>query len=138
MVNFAHVFSLAGKVVGPTDHKTNQLEVCSDLLNVSWTSRWEEPEVIARRSEIQKSRHVKDPSFHETALRNLEKGRLTEWKEEQILEAIRKFHDRGGRAPRYDELRQVNGLPDYKTIWRKFGSSRTAIAKALGKRAKRD
>lgn len=117
--------------MGPTDHKTNQFEVCSDLLNVSWTSRWEQPEVIARRSEIQRTRHAEDPFFHETALRNLEKGRLTEWKEEQILEAIRDFHRRMGRAPRYNELRQVNGLPDYKTIWRKFGSSRSAIAKAL-------
>lgn len=75
--------------------------------------------------------HAEDPSFHETALRNLEKGRLTEWKEEQILEAIRNFYDRMGRAPRYEELRQSKGLPDYKTIWRKFGSSRSAIAKAL-------
>ncbi len=80
----------------------------------------------------QRSRHAEDPVFHETALRNLEKGRLTEWKEELILEAIRSFYHRTGRTPRYDELRQANGLPDYKTIWRKFGSSRTAISLALG------
>jgi hypothetical protein len=113
------------------DHKTNHFEVSSDVLNVSWTSRWGEPGVIARRSEIQRNRHAEDPFFHEVALRNLAKGRLTEWKEERILEAIRDFYARMGRAPRYDELRPVNGLPDYKTIWRKFGSSRSAIAKAL-------
>lgn len=116
--------------MGPTDHKTNQFEVCSDLLDVSWTSRWEEPEVIARRSAIQRSRHAEDAFFHETALRNLEKGRLNEWKEERILEAIRSFYDRMGRAPRYG-AKQANDLPDYKTIWRKFGSSRIAISKAL-------
>jgi hypothetical protein len=118
------------KRVGPTDHKTNRMEVCSDLVAVSWTNRLFNPEASAKRSEIQRIRHTEDPVFHELALSNLKKGRLTEWKKEQILQAIRDFQAQNGRPPRYEELRASNGLPDYKTIWRKFGSSRDAIEAA--------
>lgn len=116
--------------MGATDHKANRMEISSDLLEVSWTNRRFEPDDSTRRSEIQRIRHSEDPVFHEKALRNLEAGRLTEWKEEQILDAIRDFQTRHGRPPRYEELRAANGLPDYKTIWRKFGSSRDAIQAA--------
>lgn len=113
------------------------MEINSDLLEVSWTNRWFGPEASARRSQIQRIRHSEDSAFHEKALGNLEKGRLNEWKEEQILEAIRCFKTSHGRPPRYEELRAANGLPDYKTIWRKFGSSRTAIVQAIGQDTER-
>jgi hypothetical protein len=96
----------------------------------SWTSRWDDPEASARRAEIQRIRHAEDPAFHDKALSNLKKGRLNEWKKEQILQAIRDFEALNGRSPRYEELRASSGLPDYKTIWRKFGSSRDAIKAA--------
>lgn len=118
-------------VVGPTDHKTNRLELSAEEVNVSWSDIRTSAGYHAAQSERQRIRHAGDPAFHETPLRNLEKGRTNAWTKRGILEAIRAFSDRVGRSPSYAELRSANGLPDYKTIWRKFGSSRIAIEQAI-------
>lgn len=84
------------------------------------------------RGEIQRLRHSEDSVFHEKALRNLEKGRLTEWKNEQILEAIRNFQAAHGRPPRYKELRTEKWAPrlqnDLEEVW--FQSRRHQVCQA--------
>lgn len=116
-----------------TVHNANHPEISSDLLKVEWSDLRGDPEGADQRSEIQRRRHAEEPRFHEAALRGLEQGRAVQaWSEEQILQAIRDFHTRVGRPPAYEEFRKKYGLPDYKTVWRKFGSSRVAVAMALG------
>lgn len=114
----------------------NHIEMASDLVKVDWSDLRSDPDRADQRSEIQRRRHATDPKSHEAALRALERGRQTQaWSREQILEAIRAFHARVGRPPAYGDFRKQYGLPDYKTVWRRFRSSKVAVAIALGQEA---
>lgn len=115
-----------------THHNANQLEIGSDLVKVSWTNRFHEPEASARRSEVQRRRHQADHEFHTASLKTLKRSREARyWSEEGILRAIRDFHSKEGRPPSYSDFRRTSGLPDYATLWRRFGSIRVAISRAL-------
>jgi hypothetical protein len=117
-----------------TDINANHIEVSSDLVRVTWRDLRGAPEGAPHRSEVQRRRHAEQPDFHKAALEALERGRqINAWAEEQILHAIRGFHVRFGRPPAYEEFRKCNGLPDYKTVWRRSGSSEIAVSLALGK-----
>lgn len=116
-----------------TGINANHVDIPPDLLKVDWSDLRGDPDRADKRSEIQHRRHVKDAHFHEAALEALERGRAVHaWSEEQILQAIREFHAREGRPPSYYDFRKKCGLPDYKTVWRRFGSSKVAVALALG------
>lgn len=114
-----------------THHNANHLEIGSDLVKVSWTNRFHEPEASARRSELQRRRHQEDSGFHKASLRILKRsGEARYWSEERILTAIRDFHAEEGRPPSYSDFR-TDRLPDYATLWRRFGSIGIAISRAL-------
>lgn len=116
-----------------TDINANHVEIASDLVKVDWSDLRGDPDRADQRSEVQRRRHAEQPEFHEAALRGLERGRqAASWTEEQILLAIRGFQAKFGRPPAYEEFNKDNGLPDYKTVWRKFGSSKVALTLALG------
>ena len=122
-----------------THHNANQLDLGSDQVKVAWTSRFYEPQASARRSEIQKRRHEKDPEFHKASLDILRQSREARfWSEERILEAIRDFHSKTGRPPSNYEFRKTKELPDYATLWRRFGSIGVAISRALGDRIEQE
>ncbi|MGH2697882.1 MAG: hypothetical protein ACRDJL_01610 [Actinomycetota bacterium] len=44
-----------------------------------------------------------------------------------MLKAIAGFERRHGRWPNQKDFRSENDLPGYATVWRRFGSVRTAI-----------
>lgn len=120
------------RVVERTHHNANHLVLGSDQLKVDWTNRWDDPEVAARRSEIQRLRHVDDPKFHEASLEILKRSREARfWSEERILEAIRNFRAKVGRPPSYYDFRKTKELTDYATLWKRFGSIKVAISRAF-------
>lgn len=111
-----------------TDINANHVEIASELVEIEWSDLRGDPDRADQRSEIQRRRHAENPHFHDSALGALERGRkVRAWSEEQILQAIREFHARVGRPPAYEEFRKKCGLPDYKTVWRRFGSSKVAV-----------
>lgn len=115
-----------------THHNANHLDLGFDQVEVVWTKRFHESEASARRSEIQKLRHANNPEFHKTSLEILKRSREARfWSEERILEAIRDFHSRAGRPPSYYDFRRTMELPDYSTLWKRFGSMGVAISRAL-------
>lgn len=119
--------------MGLTHHNANHLDLGSDQVEVAWTNRFYEPEASARRSEIQKLRHAKDPEFHRASLEILKRSREARfWSEERILQAIRDFHSKTGQPPSYYDFRKTKELPDYATLWKRFGSLGVAISRALG------
>lgn len=116
-----------------THHNANQLDIGSDLVKVSWTNRSQEPLASARRSEVQRRRHEEDTEFHEASLEILERSREARfWSEERILEAIRDFLSEKGYSPSYQDFQTTKELPNYATLWRRFGSIKVAISRALG------
>lgn len=89
------------------------------------------PSDAEARSALQKMRHL-DPSFHEAAIKGLEKGRETRaWSDSEILEAIRDFVRREGRTPEQHEFRGELGLPGYGTVWRRLGPVAEAVEQAV-------
>lgn len=115
-----------------THHNANQLDMGSDLVKVSWTNRFHETEASARRSEVQRQRHKEDLEFHTASLKTLKRSREARyWSEERILGAIRDFHSKEGRPPSYYDFRGTSALPDYATLWRRFGTLNVAISRAL-------
>ncbi|MGH2529408.1 MAG: homing endonuclease associated repeat-containing protein [Actinomycetota bacterium] len=96
-------------------------------------NRFYKPETSARRSEIQRLRHANDPEFRKASLEILKRSREARfWSDERIIGAIRDFHAQEGRPPSYHDFRRTKELPDYATLWKRFGSIRVAISRALG------
>lgn len=46
-----------------TSHNVNHLDLCFDQVEVSWTNRFSDPDVAARRSEVLTRRHQRDVGF---------------------------------------------------------------------------
>jgi hypothetical protein len=75
-----------------------------------------------------------DATYRESSVRGLAKANeARSWSDEAILEAIRAFSRQQGRVPKQAEFRSGNGLPGYGTVWRRFGSTKVAVAFALDK-----
>lgn len=137
MTSFTNVFLQVRVRVERTHHNANHLDLGSDQVEIASTTRFHEPEVAARRSEIQRLRHANDPEFHEASLKILKRSREARfWSEERILEAIRDFHAKTGRAPSYYDFRKTKELPDYATLWKRFGALGVAISSAFDHPAK--
>lgn len=118
-------------MVGPSGRKTNHLKLGSELLKAEWDNASSDPARAEERSDRQRRRHL-DPDYHKAALSGLDRGRKANmWSDEEILAAIRNFYKQLGRTPSYYELRRENGLPDYSTIRRRFGSSKIAVRLAI-------
>lgn len=118
-----------------THHNANQLEIGSELVKVSWSNQFHDPQASARRSEVQRQRHQEDLEFHTTSLKTLKRSREDRyWSEERILRAIRDFHSKEGRPPSYYDFGNTEDLPDYTTLWRRLGSLQVAISRALATR----
>jgi hypothetical protein len=84
-----------------------------------------------RRSELQK-RRLREPAYREASLRGLAKAtEACSWSDEAIVEAIRSFYRKQGRLPKQADFRSAKGLPGYGTVWRRFGSTKEAVAFAL-------
>lgn len=111
----------------------NHVDLGSDQVEIVWTNRFHESEASARRSEIQRLRHANDPEFHKTSVQILKRSRESRyWSEERILKAIRDFRSKTGWPPSYYDFRKTKELPDYATLWKRFGSLKVAISRALG------
>lgn len=132
MVDAAAKGSNKERLVEQTHHNANHLDLRSDQVEVAWSNRFYEPVVSAQRSGNQKKRHAKDPAFHKASLEILKQSREARfWSEDRILEALRDFHARTGRAPSYYDFRKTKELPDYTTLWKRFGSLGVAISRAF-------
>jgi HNH endonuclease len=90
-----------------------------------------DPTTARDRSSLQKRRHL-DPAFHQAALNGLKRGRESRmWSESEMLQAIRDFVRKEGRAPQQHEFRRDLGMPGYGTVWRRLGPVTDVISRAL-------
>lgn len=53
------------------------------------------------------------------------------WSESDILQAVRDFVQREGRAPQQHEFRSHLGMPGYGTVWRRLGPIADVIKQAV-------
>lgn len=115
-----------------THHNANHLDLGSDQAEVFWTTRFYDPDIASKRTEILRRRHQRDDSFRKNSVEILRSStRNRAWTEDRVLEAIRDFNRENARPPFYSEFRRRSELPDPSTVWRRFGSVEMAIVQAL-------
>lgn len=119
--------------MGPTVLNKNPVEQLLDrrALCLPKEDGRSDPSSARDRTNLQKRRHL-DPVLHQAALNGLEKGRESRmWSESDILQAIRDFVQREGRAPQQHEFRSDLGMPGYGTVWRRLGPIAAVIKQAV-------
>lgn len=115
----------------PTLLNKNRLELARHKTMLPDEDGRSDPATASDRSRLQKRRHL-DPAFRQAALNGLKKGRESRmWSESDILQAVRDFVQREGRAPQQHEFRSDLGMPGYGTVWRRLGPIADVIKQAV-------
>lgn len=93
-------------------------------LEILWSDGRQDVETRAEHARRTRNLHKTNPTYHQSALRGLDKGRRQgRWPADAILAAIGGFRARAGRWPGQQDFRVANELPSYGTVRRRFGSA---------------